>query len=511
MSWKKNGISYLVWVIYVLAVGIGLVCLANAACDYLEVQSWLGMMMCGIYIVLAGLIVYLIHRHLSSYRGRGDRERIVRAVAEASVAVIILAVGLVLRVEGMDNAGEKAAYYEAASVASGQGIPQVVQGAVYFYIRLLHAVFYFLGNKFIMGIWLQILLQFGAALLLYFAVRHCAGKIASIVLLAFCMFSPYMIQEALMLSPEMLYLLFWSAALLLIVTQNGRRFRIFEFLLTGAVTAFVCYLDAAGLFLVLFTVAVLLCRREENPGSGRKALALLLYLLGVLLCFTGCIAADAYLSGKTFTGVFSAWVRLYSPGSFSIPVALETARFPVDYIILVCIMALGIFSFWRDKGKDRIMVWVLGAAVAIAAGCFGIFTPQMPVGVYLYLFVIILAGIGVEECFRRVEPAEILLDAYECAEGQAESPAAVRGTEKMQTGTGNTDDGKSAESISEEPEFLDLEPLPETRRRPVQFIENPLPLPKKHKKRSLDYSIREVDDRQDDFDLQIDENDDFDI
>lgn len=491
MSWKKNVISYLVWVIYVLAVGIGLVCLANAACDYLEVQSWLGMMICGIYIVLAGLIVYLVHRRLSVYAGQGDRERIVKAVAEASFTVIILAVGLVLRVEGMGNIGEKAAYYEVASVAPGQSIPQIVQGAVYLYVQLLHGVFYFLGNKFIMGIWLQILLQFGAVLFLYFAVRHSAGKIAAMVLLCFCMFSSYMIQEALTLSPEMFYLLCWSAVLLWIVTQNRRRFRSLEFLLTGAVTAFMCYLDAAGFFLFLFTAAVLLCRREENPGAGRKALAFLLCILGGLLGFAGCVSVDSYLSGKTFGGVLSAWIQLYGPESFSIPVSLETARFPVDYVVLVCIMVFGIFSFWRDKGNERIMVWVIGVAAAVFAGCFGIFTPQMPVGVYLYLLVVILAGIGVEECFRRLESAESCSGEVGC--------------------TGEQTELQAAENISEEPEFLDLAPLPGARRKPVQLIENPLPLPKKHKKRSLDYSIREVDDRQDDFDLQIDENDDFDI
>lgn len=299
-----------------------------------------------------------------------------------------------------------------------------------------------------------------------------------------------------MLSPEMLYLLLWSAALLWIVTECRRSFRPHEFLLTGAATAFLCYLDAAGFLLLLFVGGVLLCRREKNPGSGRKALALLLFLLGVLSCFAACVAADAWLSRKTFAGVLSAWLCLYSPGSFSIPVALENVRFPADYIILACVTVFGIFSFWRDRTRDTLTVWVLGAAAAVIAGCFGIFTEYMPIGLYLYLFVIILAGIGAEECFRRPEP-----EIMPAKGGEAGEELSLNWEES----------GNNTEGESEEPEFLDLAPLPGARRKPVRLIENPLPLPKKHEKRSLDYNIRTVDEKQDDFDLQIDENDDFDI
>ena len=43
----------------------------------------------------------------------------------------------------------------------------------------------------------------------------------------------------------------------------------------------------------------------------------------------------------------------------------------------------------------------------------------------------------------------------------------------------------------------------------VQYIENPLPLPKKHIKRVMDYSLKEMPD-EDDFDLDIGDEDDFD-
>ena len=43
-----------------------------------------------------------------------------------------------------------------------------------------------------------------------------------------------------------------------------------------------------------------------------------------------------------------------------------------------------------------------------------------------------------------------------------------------------------------------------------RFIENPLPLPKKHEKKAMEYQY-ELDESKLDFDVEIAENDDFDV
>lgn len=59
MRWKKNAFSYLSWVIYAVAVEVGMVCLADAICDAKGVKIYFGTIACVLYMVLAGIGVFL--------------------------------------------------------------------------------------------------------------------------------------------------------------------------------------------------------------------------------------------------------------------------------------------------------------------------------------------------------------------------------------------------------------------------------------------------------------------
>ena len=126
MRWKKNAFSYLSWVIYAVAVEVGMVCLADAICDAKGVKIYFGTIACVLYMVLAGIGVFLVHRALE----RRERPLATKNVVEAALTVMLLAAGLVLRIQAISTATESAAYYELASVTSGQEIPQIVHGAV---------------------------------------------------------------------------------------------------------------------------------------------------------------------------------------------------------------------------------------------------------------------------------------------------------------------------------------------------------------------------------------------
>lgn len=487
MRWKKNAFSYLSWVIYAVAVEVGMVCLADAICDARGVEIYFGTIACVIYMILAGIGVFLVHHCLSRRSAVQPGKLTTVYVMEAALTVMLLAAGLVLRIQAIGTATESAAYYELASVTSGQEIPQIVHGAVYFYVQLLHGIFYFLGNKFIVAIWTQILLQLAAVLLLYFAVRRLAGNIAAVIMLAFCMLSPYMISGAVDLSPEMLYLVLWSGILLWISFENNRQWKLWEFAPIGVAIAVAGYLDAAGLFLLGFAAAVIFACGDEKVRVGRRLSAMLVCLAGTGVGFAAAVMVDALASGKRFGGVVQAWLKLYQPLAFRLPVSLEASVSGVTgYLVLLCVLSLGIYAFWRNRRTDALKAWILIPALMALAACFHVFTVEMPVYRYLYLLLTILAGVAVEEC---VVPCRV------------PEPVKQEFTEIINL------DEPSAELPPEEK--VEAETAEKVEAEKPRFIENPLPLPKKHQKRTLSYSV-EVGAGKDDFDISVDEDDDFD-
>lgn len=522
MSWKKNVFSYLLWVFYAVAAEVVLVCLVDALCDSIGVEIYIGTIACALYIVLAGAGVYLIHRFVSKYSGTDEKNHSGRAVIEAAVTVALLAAGLVLRAQGAGGAGEENAYYELAAMVSEEPIPPFAHGAVCFYIQMLHGLFYFLGNKPAVAVWVQILLQMSAMLFLYFAARQFAGHIAAIVMLGFGMFSTYLMKEAFMLSPAMLYLFFWAAVLLLIVRLARTQKNLWGFPALGVVIAFLSYLDVAGCLLLLITAAVIFCEEKEKPEAGRRLKCLLLCLAGAGVGFAGCAMVDSLIGGKSFAGVLAAWFQMYGPSGLSLPVSLEVqgtmAGAMAEYIILFCVLTLGMFSFWRNRRSDYMKAWIVLLILLALAGCFGVFTEEMPMGLYMYLLLTVMAGIAVERSICKVTPvhAEMQMMSAEAVPlpvGQAvsqphEEAVGVRqpdkGTATQQQGEAGDVPQQTGESASKAGEAEQ----PGTKK--VQFIENPLPLPKKHVKRKLDYGVA-VPEGKDDFDLEVDEKDDFDI
>lgn len=545
MVWKKGIYSYPLWVLYAVATGLGLVCLADAICASVGAEIHIGTYVCAIYIVAAGAAVFLLHRFAPKYAYGDGENHAVRTVAEAAAAVTLLAIGLVLRVRAIGPEVGGTAYYDVAAVVPGQEIPQIAHGAVYIYLQALRGLFYFTGNKLTAAVWAQIVIQLAAILLLYLAVRRLAGNITALVMLSFHVFSVHLIGETGNLSPAMLYLFLWALMLLLISAGVSEIRHPIWYCVTGILVAAVCYLDAMGCLLLLIAAGVFLRRQAEDHGKGSRFLRLLLFAAGAAAGFCGICLADARLSGKRFSGVVGVWLRQYRPEDFQMPLSLGVSVMLTEYIVLFCVLALGVFAFWRSKKDDHMAPWLLLLGVLAAAGCFGVFTQEVPMGLYVYLILTVMAGVALETCVLREsgpgliraeageESVEALTESGESEETKTESVETKKESVEVKT---EKEPAKAPEENRESVEVkAEKEPTkaPEENREPVEvktekepsmapaeskeltgnqveMIENPLPLPKKHVKKKLDYHVN-VSAGQDDFDLDVDETDDFDI
>lgn len=544
MSWKKNGFSYLTWLLYTITVGGALTCAASTACTMIGAAPYWGILAAVIFFLIVGNIVLFIHRFAGECAAFGERNRRLLRVLEAAVAFSMLSVGIFLRVKGMDGGERSSCYYDMAKVVAGQEIPPMTHGALYYYVLTLRGLFMLVGNHFLAGIWLQIALQLVATAFVYLGVRRLAGVFAAMIVLGFFAFGPYMIGNALVMSPEMLFLCVFAVTARLAAGGLGGKPKPLGFFFVGILMGFCLYMDLSGGLLPLLAIGVIFSRSREERG--RKT-AVFFNLLGTLAGFFMMLGANALAGGKSFADAVRAWGFLYRPGTFQLPAVTDVLAPGPESLILLGLMTFGIFGFWCDKEREYITICMLGACAVMGAGCYGMFTEEMPGFLYFYLLLAVTAGMGVGQCFKAPVLAYAAEEEARGGTGEAEMPEGSGDTGGAETpeGSGGARDvetlegsgAKDAEtsesggakdanmpegfSFGEKTELKQggdgedaaaetVKGDGEPKEKQVHYIENPLPLPKKHVKRVLDFPAGVVS-GDDDFDHPVPDDDDFDI
>lgn len=490
---QKKAFSFFLWFLYSIAVCVSLFWIAGNLCRQAGYPQAAGFAGSGVWLLLCGLLVFLLHGLVQKSNGFWESGSIRAHVAEGVIAVILLGAGIAFRVSGLDGAGQDAAYYELAMVAEGQTIPPVVHGATYVYLQLLHVIYVIFGNRFFAGIWLQIVLQMIACVFLYAAVRKQTQAVAALVALGFVMAEPAMVREALTLSPRMLLLAVYAVAAYVCVRCISGQKRLAGCVVCGVLISCVCYLDIVGVTLLFMTVAGLLCKNEEeeNPFARR----LVCGLCCVLACAAGFVLLeliDSLASSKGLLSVMGAWWSLFAPSGFTMPVMTDEMQNAASLLVLVLVMSFGIFSYWRNSRKEGFRIWILAGLMLVLMQCFGMTTAEVGGYPYLYVLAAILAGVGVAAMFTK--DTESMMDERLGAELEAMSRDIIE----------EENSGKEETLAADSNVEAQVEPPK------VKLIENPLPLPRKHVKKVLDFDI-EPDEGQGDFDVRVEENDDYDI
>uniref|UniRef100_UPI0040578AE9 hypothetical protein n=1 Tax=Acetatifactor sp. TaxID=1872090 RepID=UPI0040578AE9 len=502
---RKNAFSYIMWFVYSMAVCVSLFAIAANLSVQAGFSEAVGYGVGAVWLVLGGLIVFLVHKLVGNLVDGKEFNKLPAMIAEALIAVILVVVGIFLRVKGLSIAGDDATYYELAKVAEGQSIPIVVHGASYIYLQLLHFVYFLFGNKFVAGIWLQICLQMIAALCLYAAVRKKVGVIAATIVLGFMTVGPSMVEETLSLSPEMFLLAVFCLVLYFAIRCIcGTKGSIMS-LITGLCISVVCYLDISGVCLLFFSVVGLLQEvgDEERSLSGRL-LSSLLCIVGSVVGFLFFMLLDALVSGKAFASVIMAWWNLYVPTTFSIPNDLKLSSVGVDVLLLLLLMAWGIFGYWISFFKERQSAWIWLACLLVLLQCFGMTTAETNGYLLVYIVFAILSGISITNMLGlgdeedEMKPLDRMIRKEEktvmvSGRGRVVEESPVSGRDRVNVQESVAKDEESKEEKTK-----------------VKYLDNPLPLPKKHVKKTLDYDY-DVAVEQDDYDFVVDDNDDYDI
>lgn len=404
MSWKKSGFGYVMWFLYTLFVLWLLLETSGASGVLSGAVSYATALPAVVILSVVGLLA-LIFNQLVAKRVRKALENAELAwLAEMAAVVVFLVLGVSDRMQRMTGVGELAPYFETAQVTAGQSLPRTVHGAEYLYLQLLHIVFLFLGNKFIAGIWLQIVLQLAAVMLLYPGVRKLAGPVPALAMTGFFMCSGFGMRMSLTLSPQMLYLLLFAAGFSLLACCREKK-GLFLFLVSGLCIGITGYFDLSGFLLLIFLTAVA-AQTDDRRRAGRFGLG----LAGVAVGFFGSILLDAFFSDRPLMGVLEAWWQLYIPKDFAWAGLRVGGSTGWGTLLLAVLLSFGIFSFWGGRGRERMSLWALAAGCSAAMGCLEMLPAVMWADVYVYLFLAVLVGIGIKECFWTEEAVAAISD-----------------------------------------------------------------------------------------------------
>lgn len=493
MTYRKTWTSYLLWALYTCAVGVILADYAilfwqkkiNAVIGYGTIVF--------VFLVFAGVAggYFLIRKALSEYK-MSSRTML---LWEVFIALSIFFAGLLYRLhlylQSAPDAVVMTQYYHAATLKAGAGVEPMVHGASYLYTLCLSFVFSFLGNKAAAAVWLQILLQMLTIILSFFAVRKTVGQIPACVAMFMLAVSSVYTSRIFVLTAESLFFLLYLMGFFIIGSyirmycggESGMAAAIVGALLSGISIGVLTYLDAVSLTLLFFLPALFTGVRGQakNVFSSIKISLsfFVLILASGALSFMGMLALDAFYSGENVGQMAEAWYVLYRSHITADYIFYQTDASITECFVLAVLAALYIMAFWNRRKEQNASPWICLMFVLAPTPLTA--TGVLSCQVYAVFIWSVLAGIGLQQSFVRESLKEL----------QTEERSEVMNI---------------AEVKEPAPEVLS-EPKAESAPR---FLENPLPLPKKHEKRTMDYQYEVTEDKME-FDVEIKESDDFDI
>ncbi|MBD5527522.1 MAG: hypothetical protein HDR02_03810 [Lachnospiraceae bacterium] len=576
MSCKKNAISYGIWALYLMVVGIVLSFMGMVVGGQNTGVPYMALILLALAFGILFLVYFLAKKIVDSVQvkkmasGRA-------ALVEGILVVLFLLAGIAMRVLMIGDAGEEAAYYEVAKVTESGMQVQLVQGSIYYYLCLLNGLFRLVGNKWMAGIVLQIVLQMIGIGIAYFAVRRLSGKGPALVSLMFLTMAPGSVRDGITYSPKMLYFCMYVLILLIIAQYLWRSTRPGGRVLTwilavicGALVAFAGYTDIVG-----FTLAIPLCGlptlKREQRGMALWVAQFLLSILTMAGVFCLLVQMDSAMSGSSFERVLGAWGATYGLKGADYDFFFREGGY--ETILLMVLIALGLFTFMRRKNEEMFSPWIMTVLSITLMRILGVVTPNMNGSYQMYFAMTGLAGVALSELFVRdggvsAETADVPEAMVDDLDEEHTGPVPVR-SEQPVIGTWPPLEPVAAadavvmeeleqprkseehvrrkflrkqkqqeqtdvpvwESLTQEPATEHSEPenpavevkkdmtekkqeeitmQQEETPKQVQFIENPLPLPKKHVKKVMDYPIQPQPSQMH-YDIEVDPKDNFDF
>ncbi|MDD2972420.1 MAG: hypothetical protein PHE02_09865 [Lachnospiraceae bacterium] len=390
-------------------------------------------------------------------------------------------------------------YYQLATVGNELEDLSLQPFRSRIYISLLSVVFSLLGNKIIVAVYVQCLLQCISIVFLYGMVRNLNGKIDAFLVGLLLAVSQPVFSTLTEISPmHLVFLLFAFAMWFLSISwkyvnrsDSNLLGRILLLILSALVVTAVICVECMGFWLILMELLGL-CLYEYRDGKASATRILgnvFLFLFativtGVLIIFV-CATMEHQDVISYGLSIYMDWIGTFQ---LHIPYIFPVNMLEVS-IGMLCIAGSWVFGYWIAKRDENIIYVSLLLAVILGM----LYLPNADSYALLFQSAwILIMCVSVVSLCRKYEPKEVAVIQENAAD---ESTIKEKTSQREDTPAVNM---KNVETPCEEPpRFV---PIP-----------NPLPLPKQHVHKEMDYGV-DVTDAQLHYDLDdVAAGDDYDL
>lgn len=496
MTYRKTWFSYVLWALYtVLCVILLVVFVGGVWTSYLAGTPYAQGFPAPVISPLAGLsddlqfliwlfmlpitvLLYFVLRGISQAVRRKHRwkEETLR-IWECVTVLLILAGGVTLRVlyaqyvismadhELFLEAQVSGMEYYNMAVAAGRG-PTTYYGLnriSYLYVLCLAVAVSFLGHKIASAVIMQMILQIVGMLLAYVVTRRSAGRLPACIVLLYLSCSISCLRMLICFGPEWLFFVLYMIGMLIVVTFMRRYCEKCR------------HKTAAVIVTVVFVYVLILLGAawfESPPGQFDFGKVQLWYRYG-----EGFINRKPYLYDIYLVGF------LVIPASFLI------------------------FEFIRSGKEQNYMLWILFCLIAAPTPMAVIGSEQFGL-LSLYIWAV-LAGLGLQNCIfgGKAKVMQAVIEQINADADQTEAADEIGNSHKTEESNKSKECGRKEEAVVPEESKPQEQRLEEPKPR---YIENPLPLPKKHVKKEMDYQYP-VEEKDMKYDVEVSDHDDFDV
>jgi len=504
MRLKKSIFGCIIWILFIGTIIAAITQNIYVFSFTLPKDRWLieGLILGCIFVAIIGML--LIMRNVAfQIQKRGAfsprQDKIIECVGMTCLIVFIFGVRIYYLMNGMNGAIAENEFYNSAIVGS-QYDRNTFTVLSNIYIYLLSILFSLLGNRILIAVYFQLILQGVTILLTYFIVKHINGKVAGFVVSFVLALSYPFINEITKITPVhlllfMIVLMMWYMTAVWKVILRGKANKILQFILVLFVcilTGFLCYIDLFGVyFLIIGVVGLLLCELTDGTkkSNGTTMIVSGGYILGSVVSFIVFLLVDSMIKGSDFlTACIGFGNSIIDSFHVQLTYIFPSLSFEISMGMLFLAASWAV-SYWLAK-KDENILYSLFLLCSISCSLFvhGEINHELLVQ-FAWVLVTVIPVISICTCYSSEQPGEVKKMELMPENVQAEK---IQTEEKVQ----------EEQREREQPEATEKVFVP---------IPNPLPLPKQHIHKEMDYGI-EIEESDMHYDLEdISEDDDYDL